>query len=71
MKDIADFETEIRKVCELYREKLPHAALVGTLDTVKMSYHIATIQNFTVPPVSESPTPHSHLSNESPAPVKK
>jgi hypothetical protein len=59
-QDIADFENEIRKVCERNREKLIHADLVGVLDTVKMSYHIATIQSETVP-----------LTNESPSPVKK
>jgi len=45
-RDIAKFESEIQKVCEKYREKLSHAELVGTLDTVKMGYHIRTIQGF-------------------------
>lgn len=45
-QDIAKFESEIQKVCEKYRGKLTHAELVGTLDTVKMGYHIRTIQGF-------------------------
>lgn len=58
-QDIADFEFAIREICEQYREKLAHASLVGVLDTVKMSYHIATIENIseTIPPINESPAP--------------
>ena len=48
-QDIADFESGLNKLCEEFREKLSHAELVGTLDTVKMGYHIATLQNFEVP----------------------
>jgi hypothetical protein len=57
---IADFEAGLNKLCESYREKLTHAELVGTLDTVKMGYHIATIQSFeeTVPALrGMSPSP--------------
>jgi hypothetical protein len=56
-QDIVDFEFAIRKVCEVFREKLTHATLAGTLDTVKTSYHIASIQSFTIPPTNESPSP--------------
>lgn len=53
---IADFEAEIQEVCEKYREKLAHAELVGVLDNVKVSYQVATLQNFNEPS-GQSPSP--------------
>lgn len=50
-QDIANFETQLQKLCEFWRAKLTHAELVGVLDTVKMGYHIRTIQSFEEPEV--------------------
>ena len=50
-KNIVEFEAQLTKLCEFWRAKLCHADLVGTLDTVKMIYHIKTIQNFEEPEV--------------------
>lgn len=45
-QDIADFESEIRKVCEKYEAKMAHAALVGVLTVVKHLYLEAQLDNF-------------------------
>jgi len=51
-QDIANFETQLQKLCEFWRQKLTHAELVGVLDTVKMGYHIRTIQSFEEPEIA-------------------
>ncbi len=45
-QDIVDFENEIRKACEKYETKMPHAALVGVLTVVKHLYLDAQLENF-------------------------
>ena len=55
VQDIADFEAQLTKLCEFWRAKLTHAELVGALDTVKMGYHIRTIQSFEETEMCETP----------------
>lgn len=43
---IADFESEVRKVCERYEKKISHAELVGVLTVVKHLYLDAQLDNF-------------------------
>ena len=43
---IVDFESEIRKVCEKYETKMPHAGFVGVLTVVKHLYLDARLENF-------------------------
>ena len=56
-QDIAEFEEQLKKVCEFWRERLTHCQLVGTLDTVKMIYHVETINSFNERPVPAVPAP--------------
>ena len=58
-QDIAEFEEQLKKVCEFWRERLTHCQLVGTLDTVKMIYHVETINSFNERPVPAVPAPIS------------
>lgn len=55
VQDIATFEAQLTKLCEHWRVKLTHAELVGVLDTVKMCYHIRTIQSFEETEICETP----------------
>lgn len=66
------FESAIQKICEKFREKLTHAELVGTLDTIKMGYHIRTIQSFEETEQCEAPAiiPGSVTITDKPEPVK-
>jgi len=60
---IADFEAQLQKLCEFWLKKLTHAELVGTLDTVKMGYHIRTFQNFEDTEQSETPVIQGEQAN--------
>jgi hypothetical protein len=44
-KDVAEFEVQLNKLCEHWRQRMTHAELVGVLDTMKMVYHIRTIES--------------------------
>ncbi len=70
-QDIADFESAIQKVCEKFREKLTHCELVGTLDTVKMGYHIRTIQSFEETERCETPVIKDEQAMPKPELMKK
>jgi len=70
-QDIADFEATIQKVCEKYRKTLTHCELVGTLDTVKMGYHIHTLQSFEDTEMCETPVIKDEQALPKPEPMKK
>ena len=55
---IAEFEAQLKKLCEHWREKMTHAELVGTLDTMKTAYHIETIESFRDVPLAGVPVPN-------------
>ena len=45
-KEVAEFESQLLKLCEHWKDKMTHAELVGVLDTVRIMYHIETINSF-------------------------
>lgn len=67
-QDIADFEAGLNKLCEFYCQKLTHAELVGTLDTVKMGYHIETIRQITEPEIG-APLPETEITAKGGSPL--
>lgn len=69
-QDIVNFEAQLQKLCEFWRAKLTHAELVGTLDTVKMGYHIGTIQGFEEPEVPVPLKDDTSSNKGSPLPVE-
>lgn len=67
---IADFEAQLKKLCEYWLPKMTHAELVGTLDTVKVMYHIETINSFDEKPMlSETPVINGIQANAPGSPV--
>jgi hypothetical protein len=50
-EEIAKFEDGLKKLCEFYRDKMPLAALAGTLDNVKVMVQYETIRNFSEPEI--------------------
>lgn len=55
IKDIAEFEAQLQKLCEFWKAKMTHAELAGVLDTVKMGYHIRTIRKMEETELCETP----------------
>ena len=56
-QDIAEFEAQLKKVCEFYREKMTHGTLIGTLDNIKTLYQFEQLDSFKKKVVPAVPAP--------------